>query len=760
MSSGIRLDIHKDKWNQTEGIKCETYNIHGGYHSYKYYSEPGKGKPFGLSAILYDGELLSGILPYPVPVNYLFTYFNNSWTKLLGLHLQRNDTQTYFLNPDTDRDIKYVTFTEFTIHSTSSLGNRELWDVLGNVEADNGFNLGILGSSNNSIAKKLVESNTYVIFDLGKTSKKYNSEITNEQVTVTSGGKIANTYPKIQHAPTTEPFYIKGLKSPKGQYIKVKGGFPNEPLDGSVNVYYKSVGNTDPLLIELKLKTLASDIGGYIISKYYISKTANGLEWDIHKVAGVGIGDSDLKAVLEYLSSENKLDIDSLPPTVSGKLKDLTKDLEIDLTRTTEDKVGDTKSYTSNGVNIPYIKEKNQVHGYWVVRHANAFLSFSVKSIKTGSGGNITGNNLPPSGTLLGGLYAYYADSSYNKLVLIELIGFHNPDLSGYPIYVYYYYKYKGPKWEGYILSTTVNNNASDISKVITHVKENGGKINLKKLGDRGLTNKLTKYRPDDTGLKEEVDNEDSDESLHSPQSGSKPSSGLSGGEIAGISIASIGELRKHGNNSLPICAQETTKVDQEALQVRSEGEKPEDLGQIQQRAEELRSGVESGQKLESGKDGATGARSSAAIPDGPQEQGAGDSVGNAAGGDSLSSGGEEGPGKDGSSGIDDATEGPEGDTNSLSEHKAAGDTPSPKSSPETTTPIITALTTTTTTTPAHSTVPPDTPQTAKFFGIPVASAAGIGSIFGTSSDIPFGPLSPVRDPSTTTTTIYLLFNE
>ncbi|AFZ79450.1 hypothetical protein BEWA_022980 [Theileria equi strain WA] len=486
MSGGVRLDLDpKNGTTKKYDIERTENSTDGkvpeGYKSYKYAKQDSGS--FILSAFLFKGNLLPGVLLYPISVTSVITYFKESkYGRLLLVDIAVSDGKhVYYLNPDTTA--RGVTFTEFAPTKKTSLETGELDHVLQNINTNNGFDIGKLITNYSTTAKKLF-GDTDIIFDLSKTNDKYDSEVTTQSVSVIDYGiKVASTYPKVDHTPASQPFYAKGIKLPNGKYMKVKGGFPNEGFTG-FNVYYKEDNKNVPLLIELKLKVLATDAGNsYIPGWYYIYKTDNANTWDIIKVTGTSI-DNELPELLKKISTENNLEVEKLLPGV--------KDLEIDLTQTTNSNTGETKHYASGKTTVHY--KQVSFNEYKAIRHASAFPSFTVNSIKTGSGGDITKGQLPPPGTLLSKLNAYYNDSSHSQLVLIELIGFHDPSLTNYPKYVYYYYN-DGTKWVDYLLSTTVSSHAADMENVIKHVRANSGKIAPEKLGE--LKSKLTKYTPD-----------------------------------------------------------------------------------------------------------------------------------------------------------------------------------------------------------------------------------------------------------------------
>ncbi|EKX72433.1 hypothetical protein BEWA_049000 [Theileria equi strain WA] len=415
--SKVNLDIHPEKYQSPgNGIKGTEKDFLGKYTTYYYTNGAEK---FTLTGLSYKNTRFSTVVLTPITdVKNVVTYFENGNKKLLIIYIKTTTKHFYYTNNNAISNTNSNTeFADFVTKDGRALGeDPELKEILQKIEDDKKLYYNDLSVE---LKDKLWRSSS-VIFDLRKIPKQsYNSEVTDENITISEPTEIDNTYSRVEHGMASEPFYIKGVTLPNSESMTLDGGFPNDPL-GKFYIYQKTDDYTNPLLVTLKVN-VSGNVERYINSYYYLSKNSNNSDkWDISRVAGVDIGDSDIKAILDNIVDYNKLDVSGLPPTVSGKLKDLTKDLIIDLTKTIDTSVGNTKEYYSEGVHIPYIKEKIQVQSYSVIRHAHTFPSFTVKSIKTGSG-DITEKQLPPYGTLLGGLNVYCKDNLYSDPVLIEL---------------------------------------------------------------------------------------------------------------------------------------------------------------------------------------------------------------------------------------------------------------------------------------------------------------------------------------------------
>ncbi|AFZ79719.1 hypothetical protein BEWA_025680 [Theileria equi strain WA] len=532
MNDGVRLDLNpKNGTTEKYGIK-RSENEEGlkEYKSYKY-SKHDSGS-FILSSLSYDRKPLQGILSYALPVTSITTYFNKDRKKLLLIQIALpGGNNWYYTNPDTKENPENLILTKFIPQNNVTLEISDLKNILQTIKTNNGFNILELYRSHSKTAQKLVKKN-YIIFDLtqkpnpgGKTT--YSSEVTNEQVAVSESKRINGTYPEVKHDPGYSQFRVLGIRLPDKSYMKVDG-FP----DGLVEKFHVYYGRSDqnygdPLLVDLKLVASSVYDISYFPSRYYITKNTPEGKWDIRKIFSEIKEKHAFPIILQNIVSYKKLDVDKLENTdgLREKLGDIRGGLTIDLTKT-EGAVGIIQYYSSDGVSIPYKKESStNTYVYHSTRHAYGIPGFTVKNIKTGSGNDITEDKLPPSSTLLGGFYANYSGSGYERLLFLELICFHYPTATEFPVFFYYYSKDENYQWQGYILTTTMNNSTADVESVIEHIKENYGKINLERLGDK-LTGKLTKYTPDTL----EVEKDESKGKY----------TGLSTEAIAGISIAGV----------------------------------------------------------------------------------------------------------------------------------------------------------------------------------------------------------------------------
>ncbi|EKX72169.1 hypothetical protein BEWA_046330 [Theileria equi strain WA] len=560
MSGGIRLDIDPKSWSKIpEEITCEDDNFPGTYDSYKYYSEPGKGKPFILSALLHKESVLKGIIPYPVPVKVISTYFNGDKTNILFIHIALSSgTNWYCANPDTKTDLENNILTRF-ISESKVLCTNDIENILQNVETHNGFSIAQLNATDGSFSKKLL-GDSDIIFDLTEKPStsggngKYDSEYSGTSITVTPGSLIGGTFKKIQHNPTYSPFCVKDIQLSGGQYMKVKGGLPNDLITGFY-VYYKDSDYTTPLLVELNI-SLDVISGSYVTSRYLLSKntekSGKGKGWDIRKI-GSYIEEGELKKVIQSISDGSKLNLTLIEgEDLKSKLGDINKGITIDITRTFEQTGGiHTKYYDSDGVRIPYKTLKS--NAYYVVQQPY-FPSFILKGIKTESGSDITGKNLHPPGTEIWQLNIYFKEA-YKDPVLIEVICKYEQS-DGCPKYVYYYCKDGNNTWNGYLLSTQFKKGGAgedfaDTENLIRHVKQNADKVVFEKL-EGNLKGRLTKYPPDplwvetQEGKSTEERRQGDDQNENSNRSSTlethtNSSSGLGPEAIAGISSGVLG---------------------------------------------------------------------------------------------------------------------------------------------------------------------------------------------------------------------------
>ncbi|AFZ81069.1 hypothetical protein BEWA_004770 [Theileria equi strain WA] len=507
MSGGVRLDLDPTaKFPNKYGIsRYENNEITGGYTSYKYEKSGEGSQPFTLSVLLFEGKPLPGILSYPISVTSVVTFYDEGKKNLLLIDILISGTHIYYLNPDTSSEPVKVTFTKFAPKDSKEVGNSDLTKILQDIIQHSGFNINELGKQTRNVAKSLLGDNG-IIFDLTQQpnkrnipkSKTYGSELINAEVIVTDDGKIKGIYHKVQHVLSSLPFYIKGIKLQNGAYMKVKGGFPNDPLTGFI-VYYKDGHYEDAFLVTLKVSFSGLNL---VPSRYYLTKTnKEGTEqWEIRKV-GLHLEDPEILEVLRDISLHDELKLQAHgDKKIKKKLYDISKGLPIDLTLTTDNAIKITKYYESDEAIIPYQKEGKR-DNYWIIEHANKIPSFSVKSIKISKKVSIKTNDLPPEGTIFEKLNAYYADNSYKNLVLMELTCLYDTDHNTEGLYRYVYYYStpdNGNTWQGYLLSTTVGESNGVMGNVIKHVIERS-RIDLDNLGSyqSSLENKLVEYPTD-----------------------------------------------------------------------------------------------------------------------------------------------------------------------------------------------------------------------------------------------------------------------
>lgn len=394
-------------------ISVKNGTINPGGYTKHYYSKSGS---FTVSSVSYKSTKLTIDISKDTVITKIITYFTKNDDKLLCVYIHRKESCIYYINPNIDSPIGPSTyFEEFMTANKTILDENYLSTVLKNVEDNKSINYRVLPGD---IREKFLRSND-VFFDLRKTSgttsssgKKYFSDFTAMEVNLTD--RKVGQYPKVQHYPTNHPFYIKGIKDPNGKDIKVEGGFPNDPLN-EFNVYYKDDNYKDPLLVELKVN-LGTGSTGYIPEKYLISKNGEKTEWDIIRIAGTWMGDNDLKAILDNIVENDKLEVEKLGDSVKNKFKDITKNLIINLNASFTSETG---MYSSEGQSIHYKVEKST--GYTVVQHASKFPTFTVTKIETSSGDITYPTFLPPPDTLINNLKIYYKGTDTKDPLLIYL---------------------------------------------------------------------------------------------------------------------------------------------------------------------------------------------------------------------------------------------------------------------------------------------------------------------------------------------------
>ncbi|EKX72502.1 hypothetical protein BEWA_049690 [Theileria equi strain WA] len=497
MSRVVDLNIDPDKWNTQTSNK-----IHGsryehafeGYIKYEYYISSSNSL-FKLASLEYNGHKLK----FPSPTTLIlkfYTYFTNN-NILLAIQI-RGGKNIYFTNPDTGKDINGDTkFDEFiTTNNTPLNESTDIKEILDNVVKNKGLDYEGLSDD---IKKKLWKANA-ITFDISqkpiKSKEKhvtYKSYITDVEVTVIDSGKIANTYPKVQHKAST-PFYIRGLKDAGRKDVNIYNGFPNDPLD-NFTVYYATSDSSynDPLLVVVTTQDISSTDQRFIKSQYYISKNQGSTEWDIRRIEYPGIDDSELKEILTSIARHSKLYINKVNDSgdLQKKLTDITEGLIIDFSLAT----GDSGTYDSgNGKKVLY--KRTKYDGYSSICHADTFTSFSIKDIKVTSDVSVSGVTLP-TGTILSRLRVFY----------------YGTDKTEYPLMVYFKYVSAGKKmWIRRYYGDTIWQESTDhsptsdldypaIKKVIEQLNIPRITIDLSQTGEYIPTGNILKLKVDKSGV-------------------------------------------------------------------------------------------------------------------------------------------------------------------------------------------------------------------------------------------------------------------
>ncbi|EKX72472.1 hypothetical protein BEWA_049390 [Theileria equi strain WA] len=464
-----------------EGIKRvdNKDGVPKGYKSFRYTSSD--GDVFDLSVVLYSGKALRGIISSMINVDEIITYFKGGHENLLIVKIVAGLGDYLYFNPDTNENLENVRFSEFLYEGDDEFGMNHLKKILDNIDENSGFDIIKLSKVDKDFTKDIYHSSNF-IFDLTQTNDKYVPELSDRELTVTKKNNI-DKYPKIQHQ-YKNPFNVKGIKLSNSEYMKVKGGLPDDLIDEFM-VYYSSESKRDPLLVTLRIyshKELCAP------SYYFLSKTNDhGGKWDIREICSViGEKNGELEKVLENIATNGKLDIGKIkdPNDLKSKLGDISNGLTIDLTKA-EGPPGKTSHYVSDGVSIPYKKKQEREKQYTVVLHADIY-SFSIKMIRIDEKTELREDKLPPCGTLFRKLKVYYPDQTYKDIVFIELECSNDIAVDDAPVCVYYYSKDGKGEWKAYRLDTNVllsNAKYGDLEKdlVVYNIRENHGHIDLSK---------------------------------------------------------------------------------------------------------------------------------------------------------------------------------------------------------------------------------------------------------------------------------------
>ncbi|EKX73860.1 hypothetical protein BEWA_038980 [Theileria equi strain WA] len=417
----VNLDIGPKKRNETQaGVKgaLNSNPILNGYDRYEYVKN--LEGTFTLSGLSYGGQKFTLIVTTSIQnVSKVVVYFRQAGDTLLTIRVSTAVRHYYYTNHRVGQPINRIAeFDEFvTVKGKVLNESTNIKEILDSVVKNKRLNYDDLSDG---IKEKLWRA-AAVIFDLSKTSNRYNSDVTNAEVNVTFSTKIEKKYPKIQHNPTYTPFYIKGIKNTDGGNIDVPGGFPNDGLN-EFNVHYKEGDNNHehPLLITLNVR---KEEGGndqkYISSKYYISKNKTNT-WDIRRVSATGIKDDELGEIIKNIENNERLNVELLKKYIQDKLKDLTQDLVIDIDEAAKQSEESGK-YRSGDRDIPYKREI--YNNYGVVSHADTFISFTIREIKVKGNEFISTELLPPNGTRLSRLKVFYnGNPKDNEPLLIYIL--------------------------------------------------------------------------------------------------------------------------------------------------------------------------------------------------------------------------------------------------------------------------------------------------------------------------------------------------
>ncbi|EKX73053.1 hypothetical protein BEWA_016140 [Theileria equi strain WA] len=475
--------------------------IGGKYNSYIFTAK--SEEKFEISAIVYDGEPLKGIVVSNTMVEKLTIYLDG-YNKILLIHTLAFEVgNLYWINQDTTKNTERVTFAEFLLKETSHLNTGELGCILSNVTQHSGFNSIDLHMKHESTAKKLV-SVSDIIFDLDKRywdssdSGKYLSEISRGEVTVIKSVIAGSNFTKIIHNALSKTFMIRGIKLSNGKYMKINGGFPNEGF-AEFNVYYRDSDYSNPLLVELV--EVYPTTHNYVKTKFYLTmngKDSNG-KWDICQICSVIDEKTELVQILQNITTHNRLLVYNISDEkLRNKLGDIRKGFSVDVTQI-RGSTGVIQYYSFDGMYVPFKKERKQTKGYYMVRHAT-IPYFTVKKIKVTKTKELTEDELPPLGTLFEKLNAYYADYSYKDAVLIELECLDHSESDESPLFFYYYSQDERDEWIGYKLETHFvlddgEEAIPDKNTIITHIKQHNNKIIFEELWKK-LKGKLTRYPP------------------------------------------------------------------------------------------------------------------------------------------------------------------------------------------------------------------------------------------------------------------------
>ncbi|EKX72312.1 hypothetical protein BEWA_047770 [Theileria equi strain WA] len=424
------LDIDPEKIDSyvsqdIRGIKDDQY-----FKPYTRYGYSATSSSFQLNSVSYS-KIKFDHFPVIANVERFYTYFNDNKKLPLAFQAYTSDQRYHYYTTgniinSTKAD---ATFEEFITKEGPGSGRTKEHDkeltynqtinVLQNIEQNGKLEYSDLVDE---IKRNLWRTND-VFFDLSKkpqsgTEKvtKYNSDTTGIEIIVkiaTSGGFL-----KVQHDTKTNnfPFHIKGLKDPDEKIIVMSSGFPNDLLE-KFSVYYKMDDKSykHPFMIILNLSKDKDP--RYLESKYIILRNKTNT-WSIRRITVNNLDEEkDLTKILKSVDSSGNVDFEKLDSDLKNKLTDVTENLLIDLTKTTEER----GTYNSDKKIIPYRKIVST--GYSFISHADTFNGFTVTAIKVTTQHSINSQDLIPKRTdRLDRLKVFYNGSTTKDPSLIYFL--------------------------------------------------------------------------------------------------------------------------------------------------------------------------------------------------------------------------------------------------------------------------------------------------------------------------------------------------
>ncbi|AFZ80793.1 hypothetical protein BEWA_002000 [Theileria equi strain WA] len=379
------------------------------YTKYEYTSYTGES--FILLTVSYNGITLKQIKPPAYDILKFCTYFTEN--VLVALHIKYSGMNYYYMTVDNSSTTGYnIKLQEFkTTHELDE--ERELKRILDSVNINKALDYQGLSKK---IREKLFGKRD-IFFDLHRNhwNEGYASEVTNISIKITKGGEIGE-YQSLQHKPNVPSFYIKGLYNVRYQLITLDNGFPNEPLD-HFSAYYKEISgyyHRDPMVIILNIQ---ENKDPRCIPGKYIITNDDYTSWSILRTGTTSLSITEISKIVDAIvNNGNKLYVNKLPEDIQKKLRDITKDLILDLTHRLNQAEGIYHSV--DGMNIPY--KRTYTGRYLVVSHADTFSSFTVKSATIGNV-PIEGS-LIPLNTRFSRFKAYYNENDTNNPLLIYMM--------------------------------------------------------------------------------------------------------------------------------------------------------------------------------------------------------------------------------------------------------------------------------------------------------------------------------------------------